>query len=81
MGIADKLVLDRQRHLKWRALDKLELILMIICGATLLGFSVSVSLDILLAVMTILKGKPLLGMVGIFFFPISIAGTRASALK
>jgi TRAP-type C4-dicarboxylate transport system permease small subunit len=47
MGIADKLVLNRQRHLKWRALDKLELILMIICGATLLGFSVSVSLDIL----------------------------------
>src|SRR3981081_1833734 len=47
MGIADKLVLNRQRHLKWRALDKLELILMIICGATLLGFSVSVTLDIL----------------------------------
>jgi TRAP-type C4-dicarboxylate transport system permease small subunit len=47
MGIADKLVLNRQRHLKWRALDKVELALMIVCGATLLGFSVSVLLDIL----------------------------------
>jgi len=47
MGISDKLVLNRQRHLKWRALDRLETILMIICGLTLFGFSVSVSLDIL----------------------------------
>ena len=47
MGIADKLVLNRQRHLKWRAFDKLEMVLMIICGVTLFGFSLSVSLDIL----------------------------------
>jgi TRAP-type C4-dicarboxylate transport system permease small subunit len=47
MGIADKLVLNRQRHLKWRALDKLELVLMIICGLTLFGFALSVSFDIL----------------------------------
>jgi TRAP-type C4-dicarboxylate transport system permease small subunit len=47
MGIAEKLVLDRQRHLKWRALDRLEMILMIICGLTLFGFSLSVALDIL----------------------------------
>ena len=46
MGIADQLVLNRQRHLKWRALDKLELALMIACGLTLFGFSLSVSLDI-----------------------------------
>jgi TRAP-type C4-dicarboxylate transport system permease small subunit len=46
VGIADKLVLNRQRHLKWRALDKLELALMIVCGLMLLGFSISVSLDI-----------------------------------
>jgi TRAP-type C4-dicarboxylate transport system permease small subunit len=46
MAIADKLVLNRQRHLKWRALDKLELALMVLCGLTLLGFSLSVSLDI-----------------------------------
>jgi TRAP-type C4-dicarboxylate transport system permease small subunit len=47
MSIAEKLVLDRQRHLKWRALDQLEIVLMMICGLTLFGFSVSVSLDIL----------------------------------
>jgi TRAP-type C4-dicarboxylate transport system permease small subunit len=47
MGIADKLVLNRQRHLKWRALDKLELILMILCGVTLFGFTLSVAFDIL----------------------------------
>jgi TRAP-type C4-dicarboxylate transport system permease small subunit len=46
MSIADKLVLNRQRHLKWRALDGLELALMIVCGLTLFGFSLSVSLDI-----------------------------------
>src|SRR5215472_11492682 len=46
MGIADKLVLNRQRHLKWRALDSVELILMIICGLTLFGFSLSVCADI-----------------------------------
>src|ERR1700732_5220303 len=46
MAIADKLLLNRQRHLKWRALDRLELVLMIICGLTLRGFSVSVTCDI-----------------------------------
>jgi TRAP-type C4-dicarboxylate transport system permease small subunit len=46
MGIADKLVLDRQRHLKWRAFDKLELVLMTLCGITLFGFCVSVTCDI-----------------------------------
>ncbi len=47
MGIADKLVLGRQRHLKWRAFDWLELILMIVCGLMLAGFCLSVSFDIL----------------------------------
>jgi len=46
MGIAEKLVLQRQRHLKWRAFDKIEMLLMIFCGLTLFGFSVSVTLDI-----------------------------------
>jgi TRAP-type C4-dicarboxylate transport system permease small subunit len=41
-----RLVLERQRHLKWRALDRLETILMIFCGLMLFGFSVSVCLDI-----------------------------------
>src|ERR1700720_4141332 len=47
MGIAGKLLLSRQRHLKWRALDLLEMALMIICGGALFGFSVTVSFDIL----------------------------------
>ena len=43
---ADGLVLQRQRHLKWRALDRLERILMWLCGVALLGFTTSVILDI-----------------------------------
>jgi TRAP-type C4-dicarboxylate transport system permease small subunit len=46
MAIADKLVLQRQRHLKWRSFDSLELILMIACGLLCFGFSVSVTADI-----------------------------------
>jgi TRAP-type C4-dicarboxylate transport system permease small subunit len=46
MTIADKLVLQRQHHLKWRAFDRLELILMIICGVLCFGFSLSVMCDI-----------------------------------
>ena len=47
MTIADKLVLQRQHHLKWRSLDKLELILMMLCGLLCFGFSVSVMFDII----------------------------------
>jgi TRAP-type C4-dicarboxylate transport system permease small subunit len=46
MSIADRLVLARQRHLKWKALDPLEMVLMIVCGLTLFGFSLSVCCDI-----------------------------------
>jgi TRAP-type C4-dicarboxylate transport system permease small subunit len=46
MAIADKLVLQRQHHLKWRSFDGLELILMIICGLLCFGFSLSVMFDI-----------------------------------
>jgi TRAP-type C4-dicarboxylate transport system permease small subunit len=46
MSIADRLVLRRQRHLKWRALDRLELVLMILCGILCFGFSLSVTADI-----------------------------------
>ena len=47
MTIADKLVLQRQHHLKWRAFDKLELILMMLCGLLCFGFSLSVMFDII----------------------------------
>ena len=46
MAIADKLVLQRQHHLKWRSFDKLELVLMILCGVLCFGFSLSVMFDI-----------------------------------
>src|SRR5215467_86652 len=47
MSIADTLVPKRQRHLKWRALDWLELVLMMLCGILCFGFSLSVTFDIL----------------------------------
>jgi TRAP-type C4-dicarboxylate transport system permease small subunit len=46
MTIADKLVLQRQHHLKWRWLDRLELVLMMLCGVLCFGFSLSVMFDI-----------------------------------
>ncbi|MET4442196.1 TRAP-type C4-dicarboxylate transport system permease small subunit [Bradyrhizobium sp. GM2.2] len=46
MTIADKLLVQRQRHLKWRGLDWLELALMILCGVLCFGFSLSVTADI-----------------------------------
>src|SRR5262249_40370835 len=54
MAIADKLVLKRQRHLKWKALDALEMALMIICGLTLFGFSMSACADTTTGIM----GRP-----------------------
>ena len=38
----DGLVLQEQRHLKWRALDRLEHVLMILCGIAITGFTVLV---------------------------------------
>jgi TRAP-type C4-dicarboxylate transport system permease small subunit len=46
MTIADKLVLQRQHHLKWRSFDRLELILMMVCGILCFGFCSSVICDI-----------------------------------
>lgn len=46
MRAADRLVLQRQRNLKWRAFDGLEKCLMAVCGVALVGFSTSVMCDI-----------------------------------
>src|SRR6267154_89520 len=46
MTIADKLVLQRQHHLKWRSFDRLEMVLMMLCGVLCFGFSLSVMFDI-----------------------------------
>lgn len=40
------LVLQRHRHLKWRALDPIEAALMILCGISITGFTASVLFDV-----------------------------------
>lgn len=40
------LVLDRHRRLKWKAFDKLEALLMILCGVCMLTFTLSVFCDV-----------------------------------
>lgn len=40
------LVIARHRHLKWRALDRLEHVLMILCGISIGGFTTSVFIDV-----------------------------------
>jgi TRAP-type C4-dicarboxylate transport system permease small subunit len=40
------LVLQRHRHLKWKALDPVEAGLMVLCGASIIGFTGSVFLDV-----------------------------------
>src|SRR4051812_22560712 len=43
----DRLVLQEQRYLKWRALDWLENLLMVLCGIAITGFCVLVLADII----------------------------------
>src|SRR5262249_35721771 len=44
----DSLVLQEQRHLKWRALGPLENLLVVLCGVAITGFSVVVLTDVIL---------------------------------
>ena len=46
MAVTDRLVSRRQSHLKWQALDVLELVLMGLCGILLLSFCSTVIFDI-----------------------------------
>ena len=46
MSEQDSIVLETQRHLKWRAFDVLERIGMALCGICITGFSTSVFLDV-----------------------------------
>jgi TRAP-type C4-dicarboxylate transport system permease small subunit len=41
------LVIARHRHLKWKLLDPLEHILMVLCGISIGGFTLSVFLDVI----------------------------------
>ena len=40
------LVLARHRHLKWKALDPVEAVLMVLCGVSITGFTASVLCDV-----------------------------------
>ena len=40
------LVIARHHHLKWRALDPLEHVLMVLCGISIAGFTFSVFVDV-----------------------------------
>lgn len=74
------LVLDRQRHLKWRCFDILEQILMALCGVALGGFSCTVFFD----VVTRSLGRPVLWVqeVTTTFFVYGIfIGTAAAARR
>ncbi len=46
MSEPQAIVQASDRHLKWPALDRLEWVLMILCGVSLVGFSTSVFLDV-----------------------------------
>src|SRR5205814_9410826 len=41
-----RLVLRRHRHLKWPALDVVEAVLMVLCGISITGFTLSVLFDV-----------------------------------
>jgi TRAP-type C4-dicarboxylate transport system permease small subunit len=74
------LVLARQRHLKWAALDRLEYGLMVVCGLTLLVFSTSVLFDIL----TRIAGRPWLWLQEVtstFFIYGIFIGTAAATRR
>jgi len=74
------LVLDRQRHLKWRWLDPLEQILMVLCGVALAGFSSTVFFD----VVTRSLGHPVLWVQEVtttFFVYGVFIGTAAAARR
>jgi TRAP-type C4-dicarboxylate transport system permease small subunit len=47
LGAKPPLVIARHRHLKWKALDPLEHVLMVLCGLSIAGFTFSVFIDVL----------------------------------
>jgi TRAP-type C4-dicarboxylate transport system permease small subunit len=73
----DSIVMQTERHLKWRALDGLEAALMAICGLCLLGFTLSELGDVLFR----LLGHPLLSAQefssGFFIWGVFLGGAVA----
>src|SRR5580658_833500 len=56
--MSDGIVLTTDRHLKWRAFDPIERVLMLLCGVCLTGFTLSTLID----VVTREIGHPLLSL-------------------
>src|SRR6516165_2649994 len=77
MTVAERLVLKRQRHLKWRALDSLETVLMVLCGLLLLGFCSTVIFDII----TREIGRPWLWLTSTFFIYAIFTGTAVATRR
>ncbi len=80
MSLADRLVMKRQRHLKWPALDGLEVVLMLGCGVLLFGFCTTVILDIV----TREIGRPWLWLQEVtstFFIYAIFVGTAVAARR
>jgi TRAP-type C4-dicarboxylate transport system permease small subunit len=44
--MTDSFVLATDRHLKWRAFDRIEQVLMLLCGVCLTGFTVATLIDV-----------------------------------
>src|SRR5207302_9968682 len=80
MTVAERLVLKRQRHLKWSALDPLETVLMLLCGLLLFGFCTTVIFDII----TREIGRPWLWLQEVtstFFIYAIFTGTAVAARR
>jgi TRAP-type C4-dicarboxylate transport system permease small subunit len=73
------LVLQTQRHLKWRAFDGIERVLMVLCGIAITGFTVTVICD----VVTRTIGKPWLWLqeVTMTFFIYGVFIGTAAAVR
>jgi len=71
--------LESQRHLKWRAFDPLERILMVLCGVATAGFTVTVVCDIA----TRMLGHPWLWLqeVTMTFFVYGVFAGAAAATR
>jgi TRAP-type C4-dicarboxylate transport system permease small subunit len=84
MSDGSSIVLQRDRHLKWRAFDALEVALMVLCGVAIAGFSICVVLDIVTRSM----GRPWLWLQEVTsaffiygsFFGMAVATRRADHL-
>jgi TRAP-type C4-dicarboxylate transport system permease small subunit len=74
------LVLQAQRHLKWRLFDPIERVLMVLCGIAITGFTVTVVCDIV----TRIIGRPWLWLQEVtmtFFIYGVFIGTAAATRR